>query len=220
MLLLCSEKGATACPKYLSIDEFKGNTWGEKYQCILTDPENKIVLDILPERYKPYLTTYFCKYPKEEREKVKYFVSDMWRTYYDTAGIWFKKAIRIVDKYHWIRQVIWAFEIVRKEEQKKFSKTHRRYFKNSKKLLLKRFNKSENEQQVLVMSETSANLSRSHRYKEKSLEILDCNDRETAKEKMQEWIYNASNCGIPQFEKCADSMQNRLTGILNSFSSP
>ena len=50
------------------------------------------------------------------------------------------------------------------------------------------------------MSETSANLSRSHRYKEKSLEILDCNDRETAKEKMQEWIYNASNCGIPQFE--------------------
>ena len=70
------------------------------------------------------------------------------------------------------------------------------------------------------MSETSVNLSRSHRHKKKFLEILDCNDRETAKEKMQEWIYNASNCGIPQFEKCADSMQNRLTGILNSFSSP
>ena len=82
--------------------------------------------------------------------------------------------------------------------------------------MLKRFNKSENEQQrqVLVMSETSVNLSRSHRYKEKFLEILDCNDRETAKEKMQEWIYNASNCGIPQFEKCAHSMQNWLTGIL------
>ena len=73
--------------------------------------------------------------------------------------------------------------------------------------MLKRINKSENEQQqqVLVMLETSVNLSRSHWYKEKFLEILDCNDRETAKEKMQE---------------CADSMQNRLTGILNSFSSP
>ncbi len=108
--------------KVLSIDEFKGNTWGEKYQCILTDPENKIVLDILPERYKPYLTTYFGKYPKEEREKVKYFVSDMWRTYYDTAGIWFKNAIRIVDKYHWIRQVIWAFENVRKKNRRNFPK--------------------------------------------------------------------------------------------------
>ena len=96
---------------------------------------------------------------------------------------------------------------VEKEEQKKFFKTHRRYFKNSKKLLPKKFNKSENQQQqqVLVMLETSVNLSRSHWYKEKFLEILDCNDRETAKEKMQE---------------CADSMQNRLSCILNSFSSP
>ncbi|MBQ2286075.1 MAG: transposase [Clostridia bacterium] len=36
-----------------------------------------------------------------------------------------KNAIRIVDKYHWIRQVIWAFEKVRKEEQKKFSQIAR-----------------------------------------------------------------------------------------------
>ena len=43
----------------LSIDEFKGNTNGEKYQCILTDPVNKVVLDILPERYKPYFTYIF-----------------------------------------------------------------------------------------------------------------------------------------------------------------
>lgn len=63
--------------------------------------ENKI-LDILPERYKPYSTTYFGKYPKEELKKVKYFVLDMWRTYYDTAGMWFKNAIRIADKCHWI----------------------------------------------------------------------------------------------------------------------
>ena len=81
-------------------------------------------------------------------------------------------------------------------EKREFSKIHRRYFKNSKKLLLKRFNKSENgqQQEVLVMSETSVNFSRSHRYKEKFLEILDCSDRETAKEKMREWTYNASNC--------------------------
>ena len=33
------------------------------------------------------------------------------------------------------------------------------------------------------MAETSVNLSKSHWYKEKFLEILDCSDRETAKEK-------------------------------------
>ncbi len=46
--------------KVLSIDEFKGNTWGEKYQCILTDPENGVVLDILPKRYGYYLSKLLC----------------------------------------------------------------------------------------------------------------------------------------------------------------
>ncbi len=38
----------TAMPKVLSIDEFKGNTGGEKYQCIITDPCNKKIIDIFP----------------------------------------------------------------------------------------------------------------------------------------------------------------------------
>ena len=46
-------------PVALSIDEFKGDTNSEKYQCILTDPVNKVVLDILPKRYESYLTKYF-----------------------------------------------------------------------------------------------------------------------------------------------------------------
>ena len=35
---------------------------------------------------------------------------------------------------------------------------------------------------------------------------------------MSDWIQNAENCGIPQFEKCADIMRNWYTGIINSFS--
>ncbi len=35
---------------------------------------------------------------------------------------------------------------------------------------------------------------------------------------ISEWIQNAENCGIPQFKKCAETMQNRYTGIVNSFS--
>src|SRR5699024_11983211 len=34
-------------PRVLAIDEFKGNAWGQKYHCILTDPEKQVVLDIL-----------------------------------------------------------------------------------------------------------------------------------------------------------------------------
>ena len=43
-------------PSVLSIDEFKGNTDREKYQCIITDPVNRRILDILPSREKHKLT--------------------------------------------------------------------------------------------------------------------------------------------------------------------
>lgn len=207
-------------PQALSIDEFKGNTWGEKYQCILTDPVNKRVLDVLPERYGHYLTSYFKSFPQNERKQVTYFVSDMWRTYADTASVWFKNATQIVDKYHWIRQAIWAFENVRKEEQKKLSPELSKYFKRSKSLLIKRYDtlKDEDRQAVDIMLYYSVNISRAHWYKEKFLQLLSCKDAESARIAVSEWIDNAENCGIPQFEKCAETMRNWYKGIVNSFS--
>ena len=209
-------------PQVLSIDEFKGNTWGEKYQCILTDPVNKIVLDILPERYGYYLTRYFKDFAVEERSAVKYFVSDMWKPYSITADVWFKNATQIIDKYHWIRQVIWAFENVRKKEQKKLGPELRKYFKRSKSLLIKRFDSLEEDQkqEVNVMLYYSVNISRAYWYKEQFLKIITCKDAESAKTAMKEWIENAENCDIAQFEKCAQTMRNWYTGIINSFSSP
>ena len=140
-------------PKALSIDEFKGNTNGEKYQCILTDPIEKVVLNILPKCFKPYLTEYFRSYSREERDKVSFFVSDMWSTYSDISSVWFKNAVKSVDKFHWIRQVMWAFESVRKEEQKKLGDKLRKYFKRSKSLTTKPYNKlsPKQKQEVNVM---------------------------------------------------------------------
>jgi transposase len=207
-------------PTVLSIDEFKGNTNEKKYQCILTDPVNGIVLDILPMRYEHYLTKYFSKFSKEEREKVMYFVSDMWKPFANIASVWFKNATKVIDKYHWIRQIMWAFERVRKEEQKKFSKSHRKYFKKSRKLLLKRFDEltDEQKQQVNIMLYASPTLSIAHFYKEDFLKILDCDNPESAQKAMSDWINSALDCGIQHIVKCAKTMINWLSGILNSFS--
>lgn len=206
-------------PQTLSIDEFKGNTDGEKYQCILTDPVNHVVLDILPTRYSYDLTQYFKQFPRQERQQTTCFVSDMWKVYYDLAGTWFPNAQRVIDKYHWIRQVIWAFENVRKQEQKKFSSSHRRYIKRSRQLLTKRFDflSDEQKQQVNIMLYASPTLSSSHFYKEKFLQILDTKDCQLAKQLLTDWCLSAGACEIPQVEKCASTIQHWLPGILNSF---
>ncbi len=209
----------TSLPNVIAIDEFKGNADNEKYLAIITDPENGIVLDILPTRHNYYLSHYFSQYTPDERSDVNIFISDMWKIYADISSIFFKEATYVVDKYHWIRQVIWAFENVRKSEQKKFSSSHRRYFKRSKSLLKKRFDSLNEEQktQVNVMLYASPTLSRAYSYKEDFLNILNCKSRADAQKKLIKWINSASVCGIEPFQKCAKTMLTWINGILNSF---
>ncbi len=209
-------------PTTFSINEFKWNTNKEKYQCIITDPVNKVVLDILPKCYEIYLTKYFLKFDKKERDKITAFVSDMWKPYSSLATKLFKNAEQIVDKYHWIREVFWAFDSVRKDVQKELGKDYRKYFKYSRKLLFKHFNELDDEQkqQVNVMIALSPSLYIDHFYKEDFLKIFDCIDRYSAESALSEWINCAFDCGIEHFKKCAQTMINWMTGILNSFSNP
>lgn len=124
-------------PRVFAIDEFKGNTGKEKYQAIITDPASKRVLDILPCRSQAELITYLKQWNTKERKRVKYFVSDMWQPYSDIASAFFKNSVQIVDRYHFIRQMVWAFEKVRKRIQKQYGKEYPLLFKHSRKLLIK-----------------------------------------------------------------------------------
>ena len=208
-----------ALPRVLAIDEFKGNTHGEQYQCILTDVENKVVLDILPTRHETDVQKYLRKC---NREKVAYFVSDMWQPYARIASTLLPKATQLVDKYHYVRQAVWAFEAVRKQEQKKFSDTHRRYFKRSKRILTMRESKltDEGRAQLNVMLYASATLSSAHFLKEKFLAILDEVNSSQAKAMFSKWILTAQNSDILQFQKCADTFIHWSKGILNTFDAP
>lgn len=146
----------------------------------------------------------------------------MWRTYADIGSTYFKNSILIVDKYHWIRQIFWAFERVRKDLQKTLSKEYRIYFKHSRKLLMKRFSKlkEEQKQQVNVMLSLSPTLNTAYLLKEDFLEILSIKDRNEAKEHLLKWIDWSKDSGLIPFEKCANTMFNWLSGILNSFETP
>ena len=209
-------------PEVLAIDEFKGNTANEKYQCILTDPKNGVVIDILPNRSTEYLIKYFKQWNLDKRKTIKYFVSDMWQPYTDLATALFKNSTLIIDKYHFIRQMIWAFEAVRKSEPKKYGKKNRLCFKNSKRILTKRAEKLEDYQKdrVNAILYISDNLRIAYELKEMFYEIVDTEDRNQARDLMLEWIYAAQSSGLNEYVKCSNTMINWQYGILNSFSYP
>ena len=53
----------TSLPEVISLDEFKGNSGGQKYNSIVADPSGRKVLDILPDRYENNLVKYFRLIP-------------------------------------------------------------------------------------------------------------------------------------------------------------
>ena len=210
-------------PSVLSIDEFKGNTGGNKYQVILTNPETHEVLDILPKRTEYYLSSYFKQFSKEERNKVKYFVCDMYKPYKTICDTYFKNATLITDKYHWLRQSIWALENVRKRIQKQFGKEKRIYFKHSRYLLTKPYSslKEEQKQQLMVMLDISADLSTAYYLKEQLRKyVLNAPDQETARKELNLWIRDAKEAEIPELKPAITAFTNWKESILASCAQP
>ena len=211
-----------SCPplkEAVSIDEFKGNARTGKYQCILVNPKNHSIMDILPDRTQSHLTAYFREIDRAQRLRVKYFVCDMWQPYVDLAHTFFPNAKVCIDKYHFIRQVTWAMENVRKRLQKTMTITMRKYYKRSHKLLLTRYKKlkEENKKACDLMLLYNDDLRLAHWLKEKFYEL--CQDTRYSRQRkdFHDWIKIAGSSGLKEFEKCADTYRRWSKEILNAF---
>lgn len=206
-------------PSALSIDEFKGNATTGKYQCILVDPKKRRILDILPDRKQCHLADYLRSLPRPERLRVKFFICDMWTPYVELAKVFFPNATIIIDKYHFIRQVTWAIERVRKRLQRSMPVTLRKYYKRSRKLILTRYHKltEESKQACDLMLQYSEDLRLSHRMKEWFYDICQMKEYARQRKEFDDWIANAQSCGIEEFVACAKTYRNWRKEILNAF---
>ena len=213
--------GVCCLPKVLSIDEFKGNAGGEKFQCILTDAKSRKVLDILPSRKASELIRYFLRFPRKQRLKVKYVVMDMSSLFRGVASVCFPKAKIVSDKYHVVRQAGWALENVRKAEQKRLSDDWRKYCKRSRYLLLKNPEKlsPEEKEKLLIILGLSSRIQHAWELKNELIRIMRSESSEDCKKKLADWIYFAENSHLPEFNACTRALHNWSESILHALDS-
>lgn len=210
--------GKYKLPKVLSVDEFKGNAGGEKFQTIVTDAENHRILDVLPNRKAADLTRYFLSFPRSERMKVEFLVMDMSTLYYNALKDCFPKAKVISDRYHVVRQSLWALEKVRKNEQKKLSDAWRKHWKRSRYLLNRNPEKlTEDEKQRLsIILGMSSRVEVAYYLKNEFVDILRSDDADEAKTRLGKWNYLATTSDVPEFDDCARAVTNWNPSIINS----
>ena len=96
----------------ISIDEvFLNIHHGYKYALVIQDFLNGEPIDLLKSRRQEITEPYFQSIPIKERERVKYVISDMYRSYLRYAGVYFPNAVSVIDSFHVIQAI--NFEILK-----------------------------------------------------------------------------------------------------------
>ena len=216
----CFNKKMRVLPEVISIDEFKGNSGGQKYNTIVVDPKGRKVLDILPNRFEGDLIKYFSQF--SSKNDVKYFVCDMNPHFRNVANTCFRQATVVADRYHVVRQVFWAMEKVRKNEQSKLPDRHRKYFKKSRFLLMKPIEKLTEEEmaRLALMFEIAPRLADAYRIKNEFLTVFHSKSSAEGRPRLADWLLSVEVMQMPEYSDCVTAYRNWFQEILNSMDVP
>ena len=207
-------------PRVLSFDEFKGNANGERFQCILTAPEERRILDILPDRRGSTIQSYLRSF--SNRQDVQYVVMDMNQGYRDIARAFFPQAKIVIDRFHVARYCTWAMDDVRRAVQKHLLPASRKHFKRSRRLLIARraLLSEEDRAAVDVMLHFSERLYQAYALKELFFQFMDAKSSSTAAELLSKWFDAYNRLQLPEFSPCRRMLKNWKPYILNAFDCP
>ena len=107
------EKYRFPLPTRMGLDEVK---IGGHFRTTITNLDRRTLIDLLEARQGPHIVEYFEKhYSKEERARVMWICTDMWRAFHKHLSRLFPNAKWVVDKWHVQKGANEALESIRKE---------------------------------------------------------------------------------------------------------
>ena len=206
-------------PEVLSLDEFRGNAHGQRYQVAVNDPQRHETLDILPKRTALELIRYFSQFSRAERLKVKFVVMDLSSLFRKVIRTMFPGATIIGDRFHIQRLVIWALERVRKNVQKLFDEK-RIYFKRNKHILNKRGDCLTEEELASLREilKQSSELQRAYALKEAFFKVFSMKERSAVASFLSRWLSLVEESGVEEFKSVIKTFTDWKTEILEGLS--
>jgi transposase len=224
-------------PEILSIDEFKNlkNGFG-KYAFIMVDPIQHKLIDTFPNRRIDNLIRYFSKIPLQERLRVKIVISDLWDPYRRLVKTVFPRAKLVADKYHFIRQLYWGLQDIRKRIMRKYKPGDFNYYilKKYWRYILKytyhlspthfkerRLGYHVTPRQIVDMARSiDDELKRAIDLKDEFYELLHSTSYEDSQVVLRSFIEKLKNAHIPEYFYVAKTYDNWFNEICHSFINP
>lgn len=224
-------------PEVLAIDEvYIKKVSKYNYCCVLYDPINHKIIDVLDCRRKNYLIDYFAKISMREKENVFAVSMDLYRNYRDISRICLPFSIVCADSFHVIKNLNDAFNKIRVRIMKSFENLKKEnsyyywYLKKFWKLLLMNIKdpsetieirKTHQTMTVALLIETmlkvSDELKAAYYLKEAYREFNLTATYDNAADRFNELYETFRTCGIKEYQKFRYLLAEWKLEILNSF---
>lgn len=121
--------------------------------CILTNLEERTLLDLLPGRQQERVTRRLMS--MANRHQVEIVSMDMWKPYRRAFQTVLPQARIVVDKFHVVRMANEALEKIRKGLRKELKPNQRRTLKGDRKILLKRAHDVSDRERLIMETDRS-----------------------------------------------------------------
>ena len=205
-------------PKWLGLDEVH---LLKNYRFVVTDVENKSVIDILRKRNKDVVISYLSKL--KDIDKVELVAMDMWRPYKDAVNMVIPHAKIVIDKFHVVKLANEALEKIRKANRQNVSAKERKQLMRDRYVLLirrKDLNDFDDQIKLQVWTDMFPLLGQAYELKEQFFDIYEAKTVDEAYKLYQEWLSNVPKELMIYFEDLIKAMSNWEEEIFNYFTSP
>ena len=180
----------------------------------------KRLLWIAEERTEQSLRGFFTMLDDEVRGRIRFVCSDMWQPYLGVIAEQIKKAIHVLDRFHIMKKMNEAIDLVRREEAKRLERDgYEPVLKHSRWCLLKRQENLTDQQTVKLAEVLQYNLKtvRSYLLREDFQRFWEYSSPGWAAKFLDEWCSRTMRSKIEPMKKVARSLRKHRELILNWF---
>jgi transposase len=206
--------------KVLCLDEVSHHKGHGSYRLVISAPELGIILDVLKERTKDALEKWLDQRGEAWCDQVEVCCADMWDAYHQAAETKLKKARRVVDRFHVMKNLNDALSKARRSIQKQADEATKTLLKGCRWWLVKNQENLDEEDQAGLEQAlaASAELKACYQLKEDFRNWFNQNtDREQAEQALQVWIGRVEASGFDALKSFVKTLQNWKESILNYF---
>jgi len=192
-------------PRWLGIDEVH---LVKRARCILTNVEQRTVIDMLTTRTKDVVSRYLHKMP--DKQYIELVAMDMWQPYRDAVRDILPQATVVIDRFHVVRLAVQGMDTVRKETRAHLTARQVRTLKRDRYILFHRKHEL-NEQDQFILDTWIGQfpmLGKAYELKEQFCDLWNIQSRYEAEERYEDWKESIPNDLQPAFKPLTTAVGN------------